>query len=114
MVSCLRPATVLLHYINSGSILSAGFPLGTVLCLPIGGWLSSSHLGWASSFYLFGGLGVVWSVAWFALVHDRPEKHPRISQKELTHLQSFKGSTKRAEVSWDTFVHHPLHFCFCM
>ncbi|KAK4310985.1 hypothetical protein Pmani_017479 [Petrolisthes manimaculis] len=80
------------------TIIFSGFPLGTVLCLPIGGWLSSSSLGWASSFYLFGGLGVVWGLAWFVLIHDRPEKHPRISQKELAHLQAFKGSTKRAEV----------------
>ncbi|KAK7081859.1 hypothetical protein SK128_016485 [Halocaridina rubra] len=82
------------------TIVYSGFPLGTVVSLPVGGWLcSSSYLGgWPSVFYLFGGLGLIWSIFWFALVHDRPEQHPRISQAELSHLQSYKGDTKSAQV----------------
>ncbi|XP_068241398.1 sialin-like [Palaemon carinicauda] len=82
------------------TIVYSGFPLGTVASLPIGGYLCSSPLfgGWPSVFYLFGGLGLVWSVFWFALVYDRPEQHPRISPAERALLQSHKEDIKRAEV----------------
>ncbi|KAG7173893.1 inorganic phosphate cotransporter-like 8, partial [Homarus americanus] len=82
------------------TIVYSGFPLGTVVCLPVGGWLCSSGFldGWPAPFYLFGGLGLVWGVAWFLLIHDRPERHPRISAKELAHIQSFQQDIKRAEV----------------
>ncbi|XP_045597331.1 putative inorganic phosphate cotransporter [Procambarus clarkii] len=82
------------------TIVFSGFPLGTVVCLPVGGWLCSSGFldGWPSPFYLFGGLGLLWGVAWFLLIHDRPEHHPRISKQELAHIQSFGTSIKRAEV----------------
>ncbi|XP_037786838.1 putative inorganic phosphate cotransporter isoform X1 [Penaeus monodon] len=81
------------------TIVYSGFPLGTVLSLPIGGWLCSSTFlgGWPSVFYLFGGLGIVWGIFWFILIHDRPEAHPRISASELAHIQAFAGQTKRAE-----------------
>lgn len=76
-----------------------------MLSLPIGGWLCSSTFlgGWPSVFYLFGGLGIVWGVFWFILIHDRPEAHPRISASELAHIQGFAGQTKRAEVSVRAF-----------
>lgn len=82
------------------TIVYSGFPLGTVVSLPVGGWLCSSTTfgGWPSVFYVFGGLGLAWSVLWFSLIHDRPEQHPRISRYELSHLQSHKGDIKRAEV----------------
>ncbi|XP_050734540.1 sialin-like [Eriocheir sinensis] len=78
------------------TIIYSGFPLGTVLSLPIGGWLCSSDFlgGWPSAFYLFGSLSVVWGIAWFLLIHDRPETHPRISSQELNHIQSFLGNIK--------------------
>lgn len=82
------------------TIIFSGFPLGTVVCLPVGGWLCSSGFldGWPSPFYLFGGLGLIWGVAWFLLIHDRPEHHPRISNKELAQIQSCGKDIKRAEV----------------
>lgn len=82
------------------TIIFSGFPLGTVICLPVGGWLCSSGFldGWPSPFYLFGGLGLIWGVAWFLLIHDRPEHHPRISNKELAQIQSCEKDIKRAEV----------------
>lgn len=31
-------------------------------------------------------IGVMWSVAWFAVVYDSPAQHPRISEAERNYL----------------------------
>jgi ACS family sodium-dependent inorganic phosphate cotransporter len=46
---------------------SSGLSLGTLLALPMTGWLVRGY-GWPSPFYIFGALGVVWAVAWFTQV----------------------------------------------
>ena len=35
-----------------------------------------------------GGFGLVWCLAWFALVHDSPQSHPRISIEERDYIVS--------------------------
>ncbi|XP_073961359.1 sialin [Choristoneura fumiferana] len=59
--------------------------LGAAITMPICGFLIA-HLGWESSFYFTGIIGVMWSVAWFAVVYDSPAEHPRISDTERNHL----------------------------
>lgn len=82
------------------TIVFSGFQLGTVVGMVFTGWLCSSTFlgGWASSFYLFGAVGVVWGVAWWALVYDRPEDHPRLSDQELDRLRYCSESLKSNEV----------------
>lgn len=86
---------VLLYIFHSGTYA------GTLVALTAGGWLCDSWFlgGWPAAFYVFGAVGLVWSAAWFLLVHERPEKHPRISQAELSFIQSSKHSMKEAKVS---------------
>ena len=52
-------------------------------------------LGWHMQYYMIyerkanyfqGGLGLVWCLAWFALVHDSPQSHPRISIEERDYI----------------------------
>ena len=43
--------------------------------------------GWAAAFYISGGLGFVWLVAWLAY-YQRPEHNPRVSPAELAHIRS--------------------------
>ncbi|XP_018006492.2 sialin [Hyalella azteca] len=65
---------------------------------------NSSFLGgWPSVFYVFGSLGVVWSVFWFPLVYDNPAQHPRISKHELEYLKpiaQLKTSTSAKKTPW--------------
>ncbi|MCL4153112.1 UNVERIFIED_CONTAM: hypothetical protein GTU68_012443, partial [Idotea baltica] len=58
-----------------------GVQFGTVVTLPVSGWLCATNFlgGWPSVFYIFGGLGLVWGVFWFWLVRNDPQEHPRIS-----------------------------------
>ncbi|CAH0400740.1 unnamed protein product [Chilo suppressalis] len=59
--------------------------LGAAITMPICGFLIA-HFGWESAFYFTGIIGVMWSVAWFAMVYDSPAQHPRISETERNYL----------------------------
>lgn len=66
--------------------------------MPICGLLIAS-LGWESVFYVTGGIGIIWSVAWFLLVYDSPSQHPRISDEERRYIQESIGSTATTKVT---------------
>ncbi|CAL4063912.1 unnamed protein product [Meganyctiphanes norvegica] len=82
----------------------AGLNFGTILALLLGGWIADPETGlggWPSVFYIFGGAGVVWGIVWFLIIHDRPEKHPRITQAELNQLQgNDMKSSERIAIPW--------------
>ncbi|XP_068618034.1 sialin [Battus philenor] len=59
--------------------------LGAAITMPICGFLIA-HFGWESAFYFTGIIGVMWSVAWFAVVYDSPAQHPRITETERNYL----------------------------
>ena len=40
-----------------------------------------------------GTLGVIWFIAWWLLVYDSPQQHPRISAREKSHILSSLGET---------------------
>ncbi len=63
----------------------AGASVGSVVIFPLGGYLAA-FFGWRSVFYATGILSTLWVAAWFALAHDHPAKHPRISEKERARL----------------------------
>ncbi|CAH2234526.1 jg1666 [Pararge aegeria aegeria] len=71
----------------------AGSNIGTVISLPISGWLCTLEFGggWPLCFYLFGGLGVVWFIAWIFLIYDTPQRHPRICPKEIEFITQTIG-----------------------
>lgn len=45
------------------------------------------YFSWPVIFYVNGGIGIVWSCIWFYLIHDTPEKHPRITLKEKQEIE---------------------------
>ncbi|KAK3802945.1 hypothetical protein RRG08_051701 [Elysia crispata] len=71
----------------------AGGDVGTVLSLAVSGVLCDSDMagGWPSVFYLFGTLGVLWTICWMVFVHDSPASHPRISEVERTYIEGSIG-----------------------
>lgn len=71
------------------TLIYTGSQVGTVLTLPLAGFLCSSDFlgGWPSVFYVIGAAGIVWSIVWWSLVYDSPEIHPRISRSELTYIR---------------------------
>ncbi|XP_017486572.1 PREDICTED: sialin [Rhagoletis zephyria] len=71
------------------AIVYAGSNIGTVISMPLAGWLCSLDFlgGWPSAFYIFGLLGIVWFAFWMYLVYDKPSVHPRISLKERDYIE---------------------------
>jgi hypothetical protein len=62
------------------------------------GVLASSSIGWPSIFYIFGAVGILWVLLWFALGADRPGTHKFISKEEQAYIETNLG----CKVSTDT------------
>ncbi|XP_076462772.1 putative transporter slc-17.2 [Babylonia areolata] len=81
------------------------FPLSAVLCRH--GFLG----GWASVFYAFGGLGILWSVVWLLLMTDSPETHPRISVTERHYIVTTRADVTQQKdkmpVPWRMILRSP-------
>lgn len=83
--------------------------LGAAITMPICGFLIAS-LGWASVFYVTGGIGIIWSVAWFLLIFDSPGQHPRIAEEERRYIEDSIGgtsTTKHLSVPWKSIFTSP-------
>lgn len=67
-----------------------GANFGTVISLPVSGWLCSLELwgGWPLAFYLFGGLGIVWYAFWIIFVYDTPAQHRKIDPLERAYIEA--------------------------
>ncbi len=81
-------------------IFNAGSNVGAVICPIAVPWLYG-HVGWATTFYITGALGIVWLALWWWL-YEAPEKHPRLSARELDYIRSGKPVTeeKKEQVPW--------------
>jgi MFS transporter, ACS family, hexuronate transporter len=53
-------------------LANAGTPIGGALAGPVAGWLAVRY-GWRTSFVALAGLGFLWTVFWFLIIHDRPQ-----------------------------------------
>ncbi|XP_047653124.1 sodium-dependent phosphate transport protein 4 isoform X1 [Phacochoerus africanus] len=69
------------------SIAVSGMMLGSCIAILLGG-LISQVLGWPFVFYIFGGVGCVCCLPWFALVYDDPVTHPWINTVEKDYITS--------------------------
>ena len=54
---------------------------GLILTFPLCGLVTAAY-GWEATFYTIGSITLVWFVAFWMLVYDTPEKHPRIDPEE--------------------------------
>jgi len=72
-------------------ITVSGASAGTCIIFFLAGGVID-WLGWASIFYLTAAVNLVWVMAWFYLVYDTPQKHPRISKEEKEYIIESIGS----------------------
>uniref|UniRef100_A0A8C7ARN9 Solute carrier family 17 member 3 n=1 Tax=Neovison vison TaxID=452646 RepID=A0A8C7ARN9_NEOVI len=69
------------------SISLSGMILGSFTTILLGGMICQ-NLGWPFAFYIFGGIGCVYSLLWFVLVYDDPISHPWINIIEREYIVS--------------------------
>ncbi|XP_068081578.1 sialin isoform X5 [Anabrus simplex] len=83
-----------------------GSSLGAALTYPVCG-LIIYYLGWEAVFYITGAIGIIWFIAWWLLVFDTPNDHPRISEKELKYIQSSCGRAvqkRKPPIPWKSIL----------
>jgi len=79
-----------------GAFVMAGTQFGTVISLPLSGWLcdfTEVDNGWPLTFYVPGAIGVFWMIGWVFLVYDNPSVHPRISEEEKRYITASTGKS---------------------
>ena len=64
----------------------SGSRLGAAFGLPLVAWLVDAF-GWRQAFVWLGLAGIAWALVWWWQFRDRPEDHPRISEKELQYIR---------------------------
>lgn len=89
-------------YPNASTVVSRWFPAGETGAAQsfiwaagrIGGVLApvivmgvAQAYGWRASFWVLGGIGVVWAFVWYRWFRDLPHEMPGISTAELEHIE---------------------------
>jgi len=74
-----------------------GGAIAPLLVVPI-----QEHYGWRASFYVFGILGVGWSIVWYRWFRDSPAAKPGVSQAELEETRGLVVSARHGNVPWGT------------
>uniref|UniRef100_A0A8D2C5Y8 Major facilitator superfamily (MFS) profile domain-containing protein n=1 Tax=Sus scrofa TaxID=9823 RepID=A0A8D2C5Y8_PIG len=63
---------------------------GAVIAMPLAGVLVQ-YIGWASVFYIYGMLGMLWYMFWLLQAYECPSAHPTISHEEKTYIETSIG-----------------------
>jgi MFS family permease len=81
-------------------IFNAGTNVGAVICPIMVPWIFM-HLGWETTFYVTGGTGFVWVVAWW-FMYDHPETHQRLSPAERAYIREGlpEVEEKKVKIPW--------------
>ena len=65
----------------------SGSYIGSLAALSLGG-LIAEHINWQAIFYLFGTLGLLWSILWFIFIFESPAEHAKITLEERLFIES--------------------------
>ena len=92
------------HRSRAVALFASALSVGTVISLPITGWLVRAY-GWAIPFYAFGAVGLVWAVAWFAMVSSgrSPDVEPPRTDRTIPWRRLLTSSAV-----WAIIINH---FC---
>jgi ACS family hexuronate transporter-like MFS transporter len=85
-------------------IFNSASNIGAIVCPLTVPWLAL-RFGWQASFYILGGLGLVWVVLW-VLLYDTPERHPRLSSAERQYIEEGRAPVAVAAdpVPWKSLL----------
>ena len=83
---------------RSGAIIYAGAQFGTIISMPISALLCDHAGGWPSVFYVFGGVGVLWSAVFLKFTYEDPATDPHITETERKHIIDSIGVNRSGNV----------------
>lgn len=63
----------------------SGSRLGAAFALPLVAYMITGF-GWRNAFFILGGVGVIWAIAWWMLFRDTPEEHPMLNKNEKDYI----------------------------
>lgn len=91
------------------TITVAGCPVGTILSMPLSGIMSKYGFdgGWASVFYCFGAIGLLWFFIWQLAIHGSPSEHPTITPEERDYIEKSIAKlpqAKKGQVPWKSIL----------
>jgi ACS family hexuronate transporter-like MFS transporter len=69
------------------SVANAGTPLGAAVSGPVVGLLAL-NFGWRVAFVIITLIGIVWTIAWFAIATDHPSESARVNAEELAEYEA--------------------------
>ncbi|XP_070491885.1 putative inorganic phosphate cotransporter [Chironomus tepperi] len=85
-----------------GAMVYAGAQFGTIISMPLSGILA--QYSWPSIFYVFGAMGVVWSIIFLWTVYEEPQACPKIDPEEKEFIvKSIWGNeavNRSPEIPW--------------
>jgi MFS transporter, ACS family, glucarate transporter len=97
-------------------VTHAGSRLGAALTPPIVVAIIAAF-GWRAAFLVFGVLGVIWAITWFAYYRDTPEEHRSVNQaeRELIGIRTRPSG----KIPWREILRHGnlwvlavMYFCY--
>ncbi|CAJ0759180.1 16936_t:CDS:10, partial [Entrophospora sp. SA101] len=68
---------------RAATIITVSAYSASFFALPLSTWLGSGPFGWPSIFWVFGFMGIIWSILWHFYGGSNPSDYPGISQEEL-------------------------------
>ncbi len=92
----------------------AGSRLGAALTPPIVVYIIGIY-GWRAAFYVFGTLGVVWSIVWFVWYRDTPAEHGAVNAAERQLIESGSQDHRSlgAALSWKKMFSSSVIWYLC-
>lgn len=76
------------------TVAYAGAYISPAVAMFVSG-ITSCYVSWHSVLFLYGGLGVIWSLIWLCCIYDTPSDHPGLSNKERS-LYDREGANVKA------------------
>src|SRR5437870_11403143 len=91
-------------------IIFMGTRLGGALAPPLAVALIAA-VGWRTSFWIFGSLGVFWAVLWWRWFRDDPAKHPAVNADELRTIREDRSANEEYhKIAWRSLLSRNLFF----
>ncbi|XP_049778460.1 sialin-like [Schistocerca cancellata] len=97
------------HERSKFSIIFLGLYGGMVVSMAATGALCATSVGWPLTFYVFGGIGLLWCVPWWLLVADSPAQHKNIDPAERRYIEAtiHSSAKQKLPVPWKRLLSTP-------